>query len=88
MPVELGSLIVEAYTEYIKSLEAFDSRAAYVQITRLIDAANKHLDDTKPWLIKDDEKALASSLLACVELLYHITVLVAPFLPKTKQKME
>lgn len=31
--------------------------------------------------------ALAASLLTCVEYLYHITVLIDPFLPRTAAKM-
>lgn len=88
LPNSVSDRIEASYSSYAEALEVFDTRAAYTQITALIDAANRHLDDTKPWTIKDDPIALAASLLVCVEYLYHITVLVDPFLPRTAAKMK
>jgi methionyl-tRNA synthetase len=83
----INTNIICAYEVYIHSLESFDLRAAYTQIHTLIDLANKYFDDEKPWTIKDDPERLRTILLNLVEILYHITILVAPFLPKTAEKM-
>ncbi len=53
----------------------------------MIDLANKYFDEQKPWTIKDDPMKLRDVLLNLVEILYHINILVAPFLPRTAEKM-
>lgn len=53
----------------------------------LIDLANKYFDEEKPWTIKDDPEKLRMILLNLAEILYHISILSAPFLPRTTEKM-
>lgn len=77
-----------AYTQYGDSMGAFDLRSAYSAVTALIDTANMYFDTEKPWTIKDDSEKLRGILLNLVELLYHTTILVAPFLPETALKMQ
>ena len=79
--------ISATYSNYTKSLEKFDLRAAYGSVITLIDLANRYFDDEKPWTIKDDPEKLRNIMLNLVEILYHITILVAPFLPDTAAKM-
>ncbi len=83
----IDGVIVSAYGLYIESLEAFDLRSGYAAVSTLIDLANKYFDDEKPWTIKDDPEKLRDVLLNLVEILYHINILVAPFLPRTGEKM-
>lgn len=83
----IESIISSSYQSYIDALESFDLRTAYTGIHTLIDLANKYFDDEKPWTIKDDPERLRTILLNLVEILYHITILVAPFLPRTADKM-
>jgi methionyl-tRNA synthetase len=75
------------YTNYIKALEVFDIRTGYVMVTMLIDLANKYFDEEKPWTIKDNPEKLRDILLNLVEILYHINILISPFLPQTAEKM-
>ena len=79
--------IASAYETATESLEAFDLRAGYASVTVLIDLANKYFDEEKPWTIKEDPTRLRDVLLNLVEILYHINILVAPFLPRTAEKM-
>lgn len=83
----IESVISTSYKSYIDALESFDLRTTYTPIHTLIDLANKYFDDEKPWTIKDDPERLRNILLNLVEILYHITILVAPFLPRTADKM-
>lgn len=83
----INRVIVSAYDLYAESLEAFDLRAGYSAISTLIDLANKYFDEEKPWTIKDNPGKLRDILLNLVEILYHINILVAPYLPKTAGKM-
>lgn len=88
MPDTVDSAIRSAYAGYADAMERFETKQAYAEVTKLIDLANKHFDDTKPWTIKEDPVALRNSLLVAVEILYHVTVLVSPFLPDTFKKLE
>ena len=87
LDTEIQSTIVAGYKTYCESLEVFDLRAGYTSVTSLIDLANKYFDEQKPWTIKDDPTKLRDVLLNLVEILYHINILVAPFLPRTAEKM-
>ncbi|MDD2892131.1 MAG: methionine--tRNA ligase [Candidatus Gracilibacteria bacterium] len=84
---EIEGVISGAYKTYTTSLEVFDLRTGYTAISTLIDLANKYFDEEKPWTIKDDPEKLRNVLLNLVEILYHINILVAPFLPQTAEKM-
>lgn len=84
---EIQATIAAAYSLYGTSLESFDLRAGYTAVISLIDLANKYFDEQKPWTIKDDPTRLRDVLLNLVEILYHINILVAPFLPRTAEKM-
>ena len=83
----IDEVINSAYSLYTESLEAFDLRAGYIAISTLIDLANKYFDEQKPWTIKDDPKKVEDILLNLVEILYHINILVASYLPRTAEKM-
>lgn len=83
----IESVISISYQNFTDALESFDLRTAYIQVHTLIDLANKYFDDEKPWTIKDDPEKLGTILLNLVEILYHITILIAPFLPRTAEKM-
>lgn len=88
LPDAVDSAIVEAHANYRAALEAFETKQAYAEVTKLIDLANKHFDDTKPWTIKEDPTALRDSLLVAVEILYHVSALVSPYLPDTFAKLK
>lgn len=83
----IDAVIASAYGLSIDSLEAFDLRAGYTAVSTLIDLANKYFDEEKPWTIKDDPEKLRNILLNLTEILYHINILVAPYLPRTAEKM-
>ncbi len=87
LDVEIDAVIISAYALYTESLEVFDLRAGYLVISTLIDLANKYFDEQKPWTIKDDPEKLQDILLNLVEILYHINIFIAPYLPTTALKM-
>lgn len=84
---EIEGVLKSVYVSYRNALEAFDLRTGYTAVSTLIDLANKYFDEQKPWTIKDDPEKLRNVLLNLVEILYHITILVAPYLPQTAEKM-
>lgn len=87
LDTEIQATIAADYSLYSESLESFDLRAGYTAVVSLIDLANKYFDEEKPWTIKDDPIRLRDVLLNLVEILYHINILVASYLPKTAEKM-
>lgn len=88
LPDSVEAAVKSAYVRYSDALERFETKEASAEITALIDLANKHFDDSKPWTIKDNPVALRNSLLVAVEILYHVSVLVSPYLPDTFKKLE
>ena len=63
---------------------------ALQEIFRAIQRANKYIDETAPWALAKDEAnraRLAMVLYNLCEALRYATVLLAPFLPETADKM-
>jgi methionyl-tRNA synthetase len=64
--------------------------AALTAIWSLVDHANKHIDDEKPWALAKDPAAaprLARCLRGCLEALRATAVLLWPFMPATAERM-
>jgi len=85
----LLKLAEEQKKTYIEMMEEFEFAKALEAVRIIVDAANKYLNDTKPWTLfkegKQEDGALA--LLTGLELIKRATVLYAPFVPVTAQKI-
>lgn len=82
--------IKEAYEKYDKSLNSFEFRDALSEVMRLCTIGNKYLQINEPWkLTKTElERDRASDVLFhCLRLTGSIAFLLAPFLPKTSNKI-
>lgn len=85
---ELVSLCENTLGEVRKSVDAFDAPDALASIFKLINRANKYIDETAPWLLAKDEKSkprLAEVLYNLSETIRTAAVLLSPFLPSTAQ---
>ena len=63
---------------------------ALIEIFKLVDRANKYIDETTPWILgKDDSKKarLASVLYNLLESIRIISTLLSPFMPSTMPKV-
>ncbi|MDE5792460.1 MAG: methionine--tRNA ligase subunit beta, partial [Oscillospiraceae bacterium] len=63
---------------------------ALIEILKLVDRANKYIDETAPWVLgKDDSKKarLASVLYNLLESIRIISSLLSPFMPSTMPKV-
>ena len=78
--------IKEAYVVYITSMESFDTRAASGAVFGLVNAINKYINTQQPWKMTV-EQDIHSVLLTCLEILFHITVLIEPIMPETAKKL-
>ncbi len=82
------TIVNDTWGKYVKEMDNYTLQEAMFHVWKLIDFANKRMEDEKPWaLIKDspeDGKAVLCNLL---EVLRHISILISPFTPETSHKM-
>ena len=79
-----------AYEGACKNLDSVNFSAALTEIWKMISAANKYIDETTPWILAKDESKkarLAEVMYNLCECLRIASVLIAPFMPETAQKI-
>ena len=86
---ELVSLIKNTAEAYAREMDAFQPHLALEQIFKLIQRANKYIDETAPWVLAKDESKKAR--LACVmynllEALRVSLIMLTPFMPDSCAK--
>ena len=71
------------------ALEKIDFIAALEAIWSLIGAANKYVEETKPWNLKKagQTEALEDFLAVMFQVLRHVALEIAPFMPQTAAKI-
>lgn len=72
---------------YEKTCEEFRFNEALAAVWELIAAADKYINDTKPWTLKDDPAALRKIIANAGVLIDAVRELVAPFIPETADKI-
>lgn len=75
---------VERLMNELKISDALD------EIWKLVDLANKYIDETSPWVLARDESGrgrLSSVLYNLCEVIRYVSVLISPFLPSTPEKI-
>jgi methionyl-tRNA synthetase len=78
--------IVQEVQEYIEALQY--NRALQRIWEKVLDPANKYIDDKKPWsLVKTDKAAAKRVLYDLAEQLRVAAILLKPFLPRTAQTL-
>lgn len=74
--------VEEAWKIYQEVMDQFDLHAGVAACFRLVDFANKHLEEEKPWsTIKSDRERGISTLCNLLEVLRHISLMLHPILP-------
>ncbi len=69
-------------------LEAVHLRSALAEAIRLATEVNRYLDQTAPWkAIKTDRPAAARAVYTALRCIDNLSVLLAPFLPHTSEKL-
>ena len=87
--VEEDALVqtVSSLPERVRNLmDTFQLHTALSEIWQTIAEANKYLNETEPWAIKDQKK-LGNVLYNLLETLRYLSVLIYPFMPETAEKM-
>ena len=89
MDDELIAMISSAKEKYAKQMDAFQPHFALEEIFKLIQRANKYIDETTPWVLAKSEEGkarLATVLYNLVEALRVSLILLTPFIPESCEK--
>ncbi len=78
----------ETWHKYVANMDEYDLHEAIFHVWRLVDFANKMMEDEKPWaLMKSDPEKGSAILSNLLEVLRHISIMISPFIPETSHKM-
>lgn len=78
----------ETWKKYTEDMNSFDLHEAIFHVWRLVDYANKMMEEEKPWtLVKEDPEKGRAILSNLLEVLRHISILISPFIPETSQNI-
>ena len=86
---ELVALIRATPEKYAAQMDAFQPHLALEETFRLIQRANKYIDETAPWVLAKDEAKkprLASVMYNLLEALRVSLILLTPFIPESCAK--
>ncbi len=86
---ELISLIRATPEKYAAQMDAFQPHLALEEVFRLIQRANKYIDETAPWILAKDEAKkprLAAVMYNLLEALRVSLILLTPFIPASCAK--
>ena len=87
---ELKTLAAEVVANYEKQMDKFQFSVALNEIFRLLDRANKYIDETTPWILAKNEETkprlltVMKNLCECIRI---SAVLITPFMPETAEKI-
>ena len=86
---ELVGMASELRSKYEEQMDKFQLHLALEDVFKVIQRANKYIDETAPWVLAKDEakKArLATVLYNLLETLRIVLTLLTPFIPETCEK--
>ncbi|MCC6643701.1 methionine--tRNA ligase [Candidatus Peregrinibacteria bacterium] len=81
-------MVGQAWVNLEKRFAEYDLKKALEEILALGYAANKYVEDSKPWaLAKEDQTKLATVIYNLLELIRQIGLMLLPFIPDTASKV-
>ena len=86
---ELVAMIKGTKERYAAQMDAFQLHLALEEVFKLIQRANKYIDETAPWVLAKDEAKkprLASVMYNLLEALRVSLIMLTPFMPESCQK--
>ena len=87
---ELKALAADVMEKYEKQMDKFQFSAALNEVFRLLDRANKYIDETTPWILAKSEETKARLLTVMKNLCECIrisAILITPFMPESAEKI-
>ena len=86
---ELIALTAKVRARYAEQMDAFQLHLALEEVFKLIQRANKYIDETAPWVLAKDESKkprLATVMYNLLEALRVSLVMLTPFMPESCEK--
>lgn len=84
----LETKVMDTWKKYESDMDKFNLHEAIFHVWRLIDTANKVMEDEKPWsLLREDRDKGVRVLCNLLELIRHVTMMISPYIPESAQKI-
>lgn len=83
---DIAPLLKTTPKKVTQALERMQFHTALAEIWNLVAAANRYINDNKPWA-ENDSAVLAAELYNLLETVRIIAVLIYPFMPETAEKI-
>jgi methionyl-tRNA synthetase len=72
------------WKKYVYSMDEYNTHEAIFHVWKLLDFANKMMEDEKPWaLLKEDVEKGRAVLCNLLEILRHVSIMISPIIPET-----
>lgn len=87
---DLKATCLASCENIVKKMETWHIADSLDEIWRIVDRANKYIDETTPWVLAKSDEAkprLATVLYNLAEAIRIIAALLSPFMPETAQKI-
>ncbi len=87
---ELQALATEVCANYENQMDKFQFSVALNEVFRLLDRANKYIDETTPWVLAKNAETmprLLSVMKNLCECIRISAILITPFMPETAEKI-
>ena len=88
LDAELKTLAEEVVANYEKHMDKFQFSNALAEVFRLLDRANKYIDETTPWILaksEDTKPRLLSVMKNLCESIRIAAILICPFMPDSSK---
>ncbi|MBQ7871748.1 MAG: class I tRNA ligase family protein, partial [Oscillospiraceae bacterium] len=88
LDVELRNLAAEVWANYEKQMDKFQFSVALNEVFRLLDRANKYIDETTPWILAKSGETMPRLLTVMKNLCEGIriaAILLSPMMPDTSR---
>jgi len=78
----------QTWKKYVADMDEYNLHEAIFHVWKLIDFANKMMEEEKPWaVIKEDAEKGRAILSNLLEVLRHVSIMISPFIPEASAKI-
>jgi len=87
---DLKALAADVCAKYEAQMDKFQFSVALNEVFRLLDRANKYIDETTPWILaksEDTKPRLLTVMKNLCESIRVAAILITPFMPETTEKI-
>ena len=87
---ELKTLAADVFANYEKQMDKFQFSVALNEVFRLLDRANKYIDETTPWILAKSAETMPRLLTVMKNLCESIrlaAIMITPFMPESAEKI-